>query len=84
MIFYAKEMISDLTLKPKNHLDPYLIVKLDLSTIKYFQFPKIPQALNKYTMRNRGIAGLSYLLETEKHAIAGIAKSKVDIKTAIE
>jgi len=30
IIFYAKEMISDLTNKPKHLLDPFLISKLDI------------------------------------------------------
>lgn len=51
MIFYAKEMISDLSRKPKHLVDPFLIAKLDLDTIKFFEFPKVPQSLNKYTLR---------------------------------
>jgi hypothetical protein len=30
MIFFAKEMISDLTSRPKYLVDPYLIAKLDV------------------------------------------------------
>jgi hypothetical protein len=41
-IFYAKEMLADLNFKPKNLLDPFMIAKLDVSTIQYFDFPKIP------------------------------------------
>jgi hypothetical protein len=48
MIFYAKEMISDLTIKPKEELNPFIIAKLDLNSIKYFDFPKIPAEMNKY------------------------------------
>lgn len=51
MIFYAKEMLSNLVSKPKEQLDPFIMAKLDLSTIKYFEFPKLPAAMNKYTMR---------------------------------
>jgi len=36
MIFYAKEMVADLGKKPKRLLNPYLIAKLDLTTIKFF------------------------------------------------
>jgi hypothetical protein len=42
MIFYAKEMISDLSMKPKDNLDPFIIAKLNLESINYFTFPKIP------------------------------------------
>lgn len=52
MIFYAKEMLSNLVSKPKEHLDPFIMAKLDLSTIKYFEFPKLPTSINKYTMRS--------------------------------
>lgn len=45
------------------------MAKLDLSTIKYFNFPKLPTSHNKYTMRTQGVAGLEYLLEAEKFAI---------------
>jgi hypothetical protein len=38
MIFYAKELIADLTTKPKALLDPFIVSKLDLETIKYFDF----------------------------------------------
>lgn len=78
MIFYAKEMLADLNFKPKHLLDPFLMAKLNLETMNYFNFPKIPQEKNKYVMRNKGIAGLEYLLETEKSAIVGVAKAKVD------
>ena len=58
MIFYAKEMISDLSRKSKLFIDPFLIAKLDLETIKFFEFPKIPQSENKYTVRRTGeVAG---------------------------
>jgi hypothetical protein len=30
LIFYAKEMIGDLTCKPKHVLDPFIIAKLDV------------------------------------------------------
>lgn len=50
MIFYAKEMLADLTTKPKPLVDPYLIAKLDLETIDKFDFPKVPIGCNKYTL----------------------------------
>jgi hypothetical protein len=54
-----------------------LIAKLDLETIKFFDFHKIPATLNKYTLRREnGIAGADYLIESEKAAIAGVAKLK--------
>ena len=81
MIFYAKEMISDLSMKPKANLDPFIISKLNLESINYFTFPKIPVSLNKYVMRNKGIAGLDYLVETDKRAICGVAKSKVEMNS---
>lgn len=32
-------------------------------------------------MRNKGLAGLDYLVATDKRAICGVAKSKVEINT---
>lgn len=65
-IFYAKEMLADLGFKPKKLLDPFLMAKLDLSSINYFDFPKIPEDLNKYTLRNKGVSGFDYLIDQEK------------------
>ena len=58
MIFYAKEMLADLTCKDKKLLCPFIMAKLDLQTIKFFEFPKIPTLINKYTQRKKGIAGI--------------------------
>ena len=55
-------------------------MKLDLQTVNFYDFPKIPSENNKYLLRQKGIAGLDYLLEAEKSAIAGIAKEKVTAK----
>jgi len=48
-IFYAKEMVSDLSSQPKHLLDPFLVAKLDVQTINFFNFPKLPTTMNKYT-----------------------------------
>jgi hypothetical protein len=47
-VFYAKEMVSDLTGKPKNNLDPFMMAKLDVQTINGFVFPKLDKSFNKY------------------------------------
>ena len=36
MIFYVKEMVSDLNFKPEDKLDPFVIAKMDLKTIDNF------------------------------------------------
>jgi hypothetical protein len=72
MIFYAKEMLADLTMKPKNLLDPFMICKLDLQTIDNFEFPKVPANLNKYIAERQGIIGAQHMLEVEKRAIFGL------------
>ena len=41
-------MLSQLTLSAKHALDPFLIAKLDLNTINFFDFPKLPKAENKF------------------------------------
>jgi hypothetical protein len=71
-------MLADLNVKPKMYLDPFLIAKLDLQTISFFEFPKLPKEINKYTCRKNGIAGLDYLLLCEKNAICGAARNKVE------
>jgi hypothetical protein len=78
MIFYAKEMLADLTMKPKNTLDPFIICKLDLHTINNFNFPKVPITLNKYVAERLGMIGAQYLLEVEKKSIFGLQRSKAD------
>ena len=49
MVFLAKEMISQLTLSPKHALDPYLVSKLDIQTINFFDYAKLKKEDNKYT-----------------------------------
>jgi hypothetical protein len=39
MIFFAKEMLAELTTQPRHLLDPFVIAKLDLETIENFNFP---------------------------------------------
>ena len=51
MVFYAKEMLSNLTMSPKQVLDPYLIAKMNVKTINFFDFPKMPKAQNKYLLQ---------------------------------
>ena len=48
MVFLAKEAISTLTLTPKHALDPYLVSKLDVQTINFFDFPKLKKPDSKY------------------------------------
>ena len=67
-------MIADLNFKSKSTLDPFIISKLDVNTIKYFMYPKLPATLNKNVLKSKGIIGLEYLKQTEKFAIAGVAK----------
>lgn len=76
MIFYAKEMLADFTCKPKAQLDPFLMAKLDPDSLKFYDFPKLPQSLNKYVMRNNGVSGSDYMLKAEKMSLSGIAKDK--------
>jgi len=55
-IFYAKELISDLTVKPKPSLNPFIMAKLDLNSIKYYQFPAVKVRDNKYTLWSEGFS----------------------------
>jgi len=48
MVFYAKEMISNLTMTPKSMLDPYIMAKMDVNTVNHFDFARLPKSENKY------------------------------------
>ncbi len=48
MMFYAKEMLSNLTLSPKSTLDPYLVSKLNINSINFFDYPQLPKTMSKY------------------------------------
>jgi hypothetical protein len=48
VIYYAKQMLAELSSSPKERLDPFIIAKLNLHSINYFDFPKVPKQLNKY------------------------------------
>lgn len=50
-IFYAKEMLADLSSKPKKMMCPYLVAKLDLKSVQNFDFPKLNKETSKYTLR---------------------------------
>jgi len=76
MIFYAKEMVSSLQYNAKHLLDPFVISKMDVQTIKYFEFPQIPRDQNKYSLLKKGVDASSWLVISEKEAVAGIAKKK--------
>ena len=78
LIFYAKEMVAELTLSPKAAIDPFVVSKLDVSTINFFNFPKISKDENKYVMRKRGIAGMEYLMSQEKEIITRMARDIID------
>ena len=55
-IFYAKELIADLTSKPKHNVDPFVVAKLDINTIQYFKFPVCKKNRNKYSLQKSGIS----------------------------
>lgn len=47
-IYFAKQMLAELSSTAKEKLDPFVVAKLNLQTINYFDFPKVPKHLNKY------------------------------------
>ena len=49
LVYFSKDMMAHLTKTPKLSLDPFLIAKLDLSTINFFDFPKMKKAHNRFT-----------------------------------
>lgn len=48
MIFYMKEMVSQLTAAPKAFLDPFIMAKLDINTVRYFDFKELDTDMNKF------------------------------------
>jgi hypothetical protein len=44
-------MTSELTTRPKQLLDPFIVAKLDLKSVGFFEFPKISTEKNKYKLR---------------------------------
>lgn len=75
MIFYTKEMVSNLTAQPKFLLDPYLMAKQDVQTIKYFEFPDYDkQKHNKYKEHAYGVPAGQSILESEEKCVMGMAK----------
>jgi hypothetical protein len=51
IVFFTKEMVAQLTLSAKSALDSYQICKLDIQTIKFFDFPKVKKEDGKYLMQ---------------------------------
>jgi hypothetical protein len=76
MVFYAKELIGDLSCKAKTSLDPFVIAKLDIETINHFTFPLIPRDQNKYTKRHQGFTGGEYIISQDRLSITEMAKEK--------
>ena len=48
MVFLAKEMIAQLQMTPKHALDPFIISKLDIQSINFFEYPKLKRQDNKF------------------------------------
>ncbi len=48
LIFHIKDLMSNLNKAQKQILNPFLISKLDLETITFFDFQSIPKELNQY------------------------------------
>ena len=77
MAFYAKEMLSSLTLQPKHSLNPYLVAKLDVPTINYFDFPQLPKGQGKYvTQFQDGVKPADWVIKMHKQALVDAAKRK--------
>lgn len=73
MVFYAKEMVADLSSKPLSQLDPFQIAKLDAKTVEFFDFKRVPLDLNKYNLMRKGVQGGEYMVECEKRQLAQAA-----------
>ena len=77
MVFYAKEMLSQLTLGGKGTLDPYLVAKLSVNTINFFDFPRLPKSENKYVHQFQdGVGPAEWVVNMHKAALFDSAKRK--------
>lgn len=52
MVFLVKDMISSFNKSTKRMMNPFLVGKLDLSTINHFPFPKVDS--NYFKDENKG------------------------------
>jgi hypothetical protein len=79
MIYYAREMVSQLNNGVKYLLNPFVVAKLDLNTIRQFDFAPVPLAQNKYDLRSgkRKVKGGLSIIKAEQEALVGIAKAQV-------
>lgn len=85
IVFFTKEMLAQLTLSAKSALDPYLMGKLDVQTIKFFDFPKVLKADCKYLMqRQQGTNASKWLIESTRRSMIEIAKRKKSKMTAAQ
>jgi hypothetical protein len=82
MIFYLKEMVSQLTSTPKYMLDPFVVSKLDINTILHFDFADLTKDNNKYVQRGYNIPGGASIVKSEKEALVGMAKASLGAQKA--
>ena len=77
MVFYAKEMLSSLTMAPKQLLNPYLVAKLNVNTVNYYEFPKMPKSQNKYLLQFQdGVKPADWVVLMHKQALVDAGKRK--------
>lgn len=46
--FYMKDMVSQLTKSQKQNINPFLIGKLDIETINFFEFPSLTKDVHPF------------------------------------
>ena len=56
-------------------IDPFVVAKLDIDTIRCFKFPEMLKNINKYTVRGYNKAGGESIVKAEEEALFGIAKA---------
>lgn len=77
IIYYCKETIANLTHQSPKLLDPFMVSKLDVNSISFHEFLKIPAKQNKYTeVANGNATAASWIIKAEKDLVAGMAKKK--------
>ena len=56
MIFYMKDMVSDLAKSAKPAVNPFIVAKLGIPSIKLFKFPSdIKKSENPFLLKKNGL-----------------------------
>jgi len=75
MIFYIKEMVANISSQPPQLLNPFIMAKLDVESVRNFVFPPVFKEVNRFTVRKYGVPGGASIVKDEREALVGTAKA---------